>query len=46
MAKESNFIKTRNDWKNANTLIDQANEEIKDIQAELAQLHDLNKQHH
>ncbi|WP_268913253.1 septation ring formation regulator EzrA [Lentilactobacillus sp. SPB1-3] len=44
--KGINFIKTRNDWKKANELIEQANGEIKEIQAELAQLHDLNKQHH
>ncbi len=44
--KGINFIKTRNDWKNANSSIDKADETIKEIQADLAQLHDLNKQHH
>lgn len=44
--KGINFIKTRNDWQNANQAIEDANSELKEIQAGLAQLYDLNKQHH
>lgn len=44
--KGINFIKTKNDWQNANQAIETANSELKEIQAGLAQLYDLNKQHH
>lgn len=44
--KGINFIKTRNDWQSANQAIEDANSELKEIQAGLAQLYDLNKQHH
>ncbi len=43
--KGINFIKTRNDWKTANQTIQEADSTIKEIQAGLAQLYDLNKQH-
>ncbi|WP_243674144.1 septation ring formation regulator EzrA [Lentilactobacillus kisonensis] len=44
--KGINFIKTKNDWQHANQAIETANSELKEIQAGLAQLYDLNKQHH
>lgn len=44
--KGINFIKTKNDWQSANQAIQDADSTIKGIQAALAQLYDLNKQHH
>uniref|UniRef100_UPI00403FB170 septation ring formation regulator EzrA n=1 Tax=Lentilactobacillus hilgardii TaxID=1588 RepID=UPI00403FB170 len=43
--KGINFIKTRNDWRTANQTIQDADATLKEIQAGLAQLYDLNKQH-
>lgn len=43
--KGINFIKTRNDWRTANQTIQDADAALKEIQAGLAQLYDLNKQH-
>lgn len=43
--KGINFIKTRNDWRTANQTIQDADAILKEIQAGLAQLYDLNKQH-
>lgn len=43
--KGINFIKTRNDWQKANQTIKTADTTLKEIQAGLAQLYDLNKQH-
>ncbi|WP_283678592.1 septation ring formation regulator EzrA [Lentilactobacillus sp. Marseille-Q4993] len=40
-----NYFRTNADWKSANQAINSASDEVKEIQAELAQLHDLNKQH-
>lgn len=43
--KGINFIKTRSDWQVANQTIQEADAALKEIQAGLAQLYDLNKQH-
>jgi septation ring formation regulator len=43
--KGINFLKTRNDWESANKAISDADSTLKEIQAGLAQLYDLNKQH-
>ena len=44
--KGINFIKTRKDWQTANQTIKDADATLKEIQAGLAQMYDLNKQHH
>ena len=43
--KGINFLKTKSDWQAANKAISDADSTLKDIQAGLAQLYDLNKQH-
>lgn len=43
--KGINFLKTRSDWESANKAISDADSTLKEIQAGLAQLYDLNKQH-
>ena len=43
--KGINFLKTRSDWESANQAISDADSTLKEIQAGLAQLYDLNKQH-
>lgn len=43
--KGINFLKTKSDWQSANQAIADADATLKEIQAGLAQLYDLNKQH-
>lgn len=43
--KGINFLKTKSDWQTANQAISDADSTLKEIQAGLAQLYDLNKQH-
>lgn len=43
--KGINFLKTKSDWQSANQVIADADATLKEIQAGLAQLYDLNKQH-
>lgn len=44
--KGINFIKTKKDWHSANQAIETADNSLKEIQAGLVKIYDLNKQHH